>query len=69
MAKAEEVLRKWKSYCPPEVDLDDFEKVIRAYLGNWLREKTGTSHVFIVEHPALAYVPAFGGNCTLAVSL
>ena len=69
MAKAELLYEKWKRKCPPEVKVADFEKLIRHYLGPWLREKSGTSHRFIVEHPALSLSPKFGGNNTLSVSL
>lgn len=69
MAKPEELFQKWKKKCPSEVDLVDFEKVIRRYLGPWLREKKGTSHIFIVEHKALAYHPAFRGYDTLSISI
>lgn len=69
MPKAEELYDKWTKNCPKEVDLSDFEKVAKHYLGDWLRQKSGTSHMYIIEHPALAYHPAFGSNSTLSVAV
>ena len=62
MASAQELYDRWKQSCPTEVSVGDFRKVLYEFLGLWTREKTGTSHVFIVEHPALASASAFGGH-------
>jgi len=66
MPKPEDILGKWRAFCPPRVEKRDFEKVLRHFLGRWLREHRGGSHLFVVEHPALEQVPAFRGYCTFS---
>lgn len=67
MAKPEELYERWKKGRPAEVDRKDLEKVVEHYLGRWLRKGEG-SHLWIVEHPALAYHSAFGGKDNLSIA-
>lgn len=64
MAKPEELYQRWKRQNPTEVSVREFEKVVEHYLGKYLRRGSGTSHMFIVEHPALASLPTFRNQVT-----
>lgn len=53
MANAEELYERWKHNPPAEVSRQDFEKVLRRYLVDFLRGGSGSSHLYIVSHEAL----------------
>lgn len=53
MASAEELYERWKANPPAEVSRADFERVLRYYLGRFLRESQGSSHIYHVSHEAL----------------
>lgn len=53
MGSAEELYHRGKQNPPAEVRREDFEKVLRRYLGDFLREGSGSSHQYIVAHEAL----------------
>jgi hypothetical protein len=68
--KAEKLLLAWRQHCPTHVSREEFDAVASHYLGRWLRERAKPgSHILIIEHPALAFHPAFRGNATLSISL
>lgn len=58
MASAEELYNRWKQNPPAEVRREDFDKVLRRYLGDLLREGSGSSHQYIVAHEALKELSA-----------
>ncbi len=58
MASAEDLYTRWRQNPPSEVSRGDFEKVVRHYLGDFLREGSGSSHQYVVSHEALRDLPA-----------
>ena len=67
MSKAERLLNGWRNKCPADVSAREFEAVIDHHLGRWLRKKSSRgSHLFIVEHPALAFHSNFSPHNTFS---
>jgi hypothetical protein len=67
MKRAEKLHEQWSKYCPPEVSVDEFDIVIRYFLGEWLEVRTGTSHRYHVTHEALTWVSYNSGYRCLTV--
>lgn len=58
VSSADELYERWKRNPPTEVRREEFEKVLRRYLGEFLREGSGSSHLYLVSHEALKNLSA-----------
>ena len=65
MSKVDKTLEKWKNSKQP-VPLSEVEAVIRRYFPD-TKIKGGTSHRFMISHPALIGVPHFAPNGTFLI--
>lgn len=69
MPSAEKLYEEWAKRCPREARPRDVEKVLNHYLADWVRKGPAGSHIFIIEHPALALVPAFDGKPNFSIAV
>lgn len=69
MKRAEKLFLEWSKHCPTDVPVEEFDILIRHFLGRWLEVKTGGSHRYHVTHEVLAGVSYNCGFNTLTISV
>ena len=53
MNRAEKLFLEWSKHCPTDVPVEEFDILVRHFLGRWLEVKKGSSHRYHVTHEVL----------------
>lgn len=69
MSRAEKLFLEWSKQCPTDVPVEEFDILVRHFLGRWLEVKKGGSHRYHVTHEVLTGVSDNSGFNTLTISV